>query len=113
MMTNPVCTSCGQSLVPGSRFCGHCGAPTSLQVAAQPAVGQIGSWNTPFRETNYIVDQKILAITDTFAIKNTSGNLLAYVKQQRVSFGPKFWFEGTDGSRLGEIHGKVIAIRPT
>ena len=39
--------------------------------------------------------------------------MLAYVKQQLVSFGPKFWYEGTDGTRLGEIHGKVLAIRPT
>jgi len=113
LMTNPVCGSCGQSLVSGSRFCGRCGAPISFQATTQPAMGQPVVWNTPFRETDYIVDQKILAIRDTFAIKNTSGNVLAYVKQQLVSFGPKFWFEGTDGSRLGEIHGKVLAIRPT
>jgi hypothetical protein len=112
-MANSVCKSCGQSLVPGSRFCGHCGTPVNLQAVAQPPVGQPAIWTTPFRETNYIVDQKILAIRDTFAIKNTSGNVLAYVKQQLVSFGPKFWFEGTDGSRMGEIHGKVLAIRPT
>jgi len=79
---------------------------------SQP-IGQIGNWNTPFRATQYIIDQKILAIRDTFGIKDTSGNLLAYVKQQLVSFGPKFWYEGTDGRRIGEIHGKVLAIRPT
>ena len=73
----------------------------------------MASWNTPFRGTQYIIDQKILAIRDTFGIKDTSGNLLAYVKQQLVSFGQKFWYEATDGTRLGEIHGKVIAIRPT
>jgi uncharacterized protein YxjI len=66
----------------------------------------MANWNTPFRATQYIIDQKILAIRDTFGIKDTSGNLLAYVKQQLVSFGPKFWYEGTDGRRLGEIHGK-------
>jgi uncharacterized protein YxjI len=71
------------------------------------------SWNSPFRETQYIVDQKLLAIRDTFGIKDPNGNLLAYVKQQILSFGPKFWYEATDGTRLGEIHGKVLAIRPT
>jgi uncharacterized protein YxjI len=76
-------------------------------------IGQAPGWNTPFRGTQYIIDQKILAIRDTFGIKDTNGNLLAYVKQQLVSFGPKFWYEATDGTRLGEIHGKVIAIRPT
>ena len=81
-------------------------------MTTQP-LGQMANWNTPFRGTQYIVDQKILAIRDTFGIKDASGNMLAYVKQQLVSFGPKFWYEGTDGTRLGEIHGKVLTIRPT
>ena len=68
----------------------------------------------PQLNTNaYIIDQKILAIRDTFAVKDRSGNLLAYVKQQLVSFGPKFWYEDPNGQRLGEIHGKVLTIRPT
>ncbi len=113
LMTNSTCPSCGQALASGSRFCGHCGATINFQPSSQPIVGQSAYSNSPFRETNYIVDQKILAIRDTFSIKNTSGQILAYVKQQLLSFGPKFWFEGTDGSRLGEIHGKVLAIRPT
>ena len=113
LMTSPVCTSCGQPLVPGSRFCGRCGAPMSVQTANAQSVGQTVGLNTPFRGTQYVIDQKILAVRDTFGIKDTSGNLLAYVKQQLVSFGPKFWYEGTDGTRLGEIHGKVLAIRPT
>ena len=66
-----------------------------------------------FSTNSYIIDQKILAIRDTFAVKDRNGNLLAYVKQQFVSFGPKFWYEDTGGQRLGEIHGKVLTIRPT
>jgi uncharacterized protein YxjI len=61
----------------------------------------------------YIIEQKILAVRDTFGIKDQSGNQLAFVKKQLVSFGPKFWYEDTQGQRLGEIHGKVLAIRPT
>jgi len=112
-MTAPICPACGQSLILGSRFCGHCGTPISVQSPTQSFPGQQGSFNGPFRESNYIVDQKILAIRDTFSIKDTNGNILAYVKQQFVSFGPKFWFEDANGTRLGEIHGKVLAIRPT
>ncbi|HZY94604.1 MAG TPA: LURP-one-related family protein [Candidatus Bathyarchaeia archaeon] len=66
-----------------------------------------------FNGNGYIIEQKILALRDTFGIKDQNGNLLAYVKKQLVSFGPKFWYETPDGQHLGEIHGKVIAIRPT
>ena len=68
----------------------------------------------PFTGNEYIVEQKILAIRDTFAVKDRQGNLLAYGKQQLVSFGPRFWFESVDGKeRYGEVHGKVLAVRPT
>jgi len=66
-----------------------------------------------FSGNGYTIEQKILALRDTFGIKDRGGNLLAYVKKQLVSFGPKFWYESTNGERLGEIHGKVLAIRPT
>ncbi len=66
-----------------------------------------------FSGNGYIIEQKVLALRDTFGIKDQAGNLLAYVKKQLVSFGPKFWYETTNGQHLGEIHGKVIAIRPT
>lgn len=66
-----------------------------------------------FAENKYIVEQKLLALRDTFGIKSMNGNLLAYIKKQYVSFGPKFWFETPNGARLGEIHGKILTIRPT
>jgi uncharacterized protein YxjI len=66
-----------------------------------------------FNGNGYIIEQKILALRDTFGIKDQAGNLLAYVKKQLVSFGPKFWYETANGQHLGEIHGKAIAIRPT
>lgn len=66
-----------------------------------------------FSQNGFIIEQKILALRDTFGIKDRNGNQLAYVKKQLVSFGPKFWYEDPNGQRLGEIHGKVIAIRPT
>lgn len=112
MISNQSCPSCGQSLTVGGRFCGHCGAPVGLQTISQTVTGPAG-WSSPFGGTQYIIEQKILAIRDTYGIKDTGGNLLAYVKQQLVSFGPKFWYEAPDGSRLGEIYGKILTIRPT
>ena len=50
---------------------------------------------------------------DTFGIKDRNGNLLAYVKRKILSWGPQFWFESPDGTRLGEMRGKVLTIRPT
>ena len=93
------------------------------QPLGQPAGQTTGSpYNAPyvqvrivpqFNTNAYIIDQKLLAVRDTFGIKDRNGNLLAYVKQQLLSFGPKFWYEDTSGQRLGEIHGKVLAVRPT
>jgi len=82
------------------------GAPYAAQYSPGRIVPQ-------FSGNAYIIDQKILAIRDTFGVKDRNGNLLAYVKQQLVSFGPKFWYEDSGGQRLGEIHGKVLAVRPT
>jgi uncharacterized protein YxjI len=76
-------------------------------------MGQASGSNSPFRGTQYVVEQKILTIRDTYGIKERSGNLLAYVKKKFMTWGPQFWYEGPDGSRLGEIHGKILTIRPT
>jgi uncharacterized protein YxjI len=66
-----------------------------------------------FSGNQYIIEQKIVALRNTFGVKDRNGNLLAYVKKQIVSFGPKFWFETPDGARVGEMHGKVLTVRPT
>ncbi len=44
-----------------------------------------------FSGNGYTIEQKILALRDTFGIKDRGGNQLAYVKKQLVSFGPKFF----------------------
>jgi uncharacterized protein YxjI len=128
-MAGARCPRCGAGIGTGSSFCPYCGAQLG-QAMGQPAgpmgqpMGQsMGASYAPqysqgrivpqFGGNAYIIDQKILAIRDTFGVKDRNGNLLAYVKQQLVSFGPKFWYEDTSGQRLGEIHGKVLAVRPT
>jgi uncharacterized protein YxjI len=66
-----------------------------------------------FKGTEYIIEQKIVALRDTFGVKDRNGNLLAYVKKKIVSWGPQFYFETPDATRLGEMRGKVLTIRPT
>ncbi len=66
-----------------------------------------------FGETNYVIDQKLFALRDTFGIKNDSGTLLAVVKREILSFGPKFSFETQHGGKLGEVQGKILSARPT
>ena len=114
MMTSPRCPTCGQAIAGGSNFCGYCGSKLVTQpVTSQDTSMPVSSAGGIFGENKYIVEQKLLALRDTFGIKNMNGNLLAYIKKQYVSFGPKFWFETPDGARLGEIHGKILTIRPT
>src|SRR6266571_1733499 len=118
MMAGARCPRCGAGIGTGSSFCPYCGAQIG-QAMGQPAgpMGQPMAQTTgpaygtsyaqgrlvpQFSENSYIIDQKILAIRDTFGIKDRNGSLLAYVKQQLVSFGPKFWYEDTNGQMLGE-----------
>jgi len=106
------CPSCGKEVMETSEFCESCGASltgsqaASSGLAAQPLV-------STFTGMQYIIEQKIVAVRDTYGIKDREGNLLAYVKRKIVSVGPNFWFETPDGTRLGEVHGKVLAVRPT
>jgi uncharacterized protein YxjI len=66
-----------------------------------------------FSGTEYIIEQKIAALRDTFGIKDRNGNLLAYVRRKIVSLGPLFQFETPDGTKLGEMKGKILTVRPT
>jgi len=104
------CTSCGNSVPDDSKFCPSCGAKMgSMQTSAMAPVAA----GSVFSGTEYIIEQKIVALRDTFGIKDRNGNLLAYVKRKIVSWGPQFNFETPDGARLGEMKGKVLTVRPT
>jgi len=102
------CSTCGTTVSADSKFCTSCGAKLSLpQPVGASSVASV------FSGTEYVIEQKIVAMRDTFGIKDRNGNLLAYVKRKIVSWGPQFWFESPDGTRLGEMRGKVLTIRPT
>jgi uncharacterized protein YxjI len=58
----------------------------------------------------FIVDQRLLSIRNMYVVKNRLGEQLGYIKQELVSFGPKFWLEDNSGTHLGEIDGKVLTV---
>ena len=104
------CRSCGKTVVPGDKFCTNCGSRVDTLPTIQTTQSIVG---TGFSGSEYIIEQKILAMRDTFAIKDRDGSLIAYAKRKIVSWGPQFWFESSDGSRFGEMRGKVLTVRPT
>lgn len=109
------CPSCGKELPNDSKFCASCGAkidPTQTATAQVTLTASMAS-DSVFSGTEYIIEQKIVALRDTFGIKDRNGNLLAYVKKKLVSWGPQFYFETPDGARVGEMRGKVLTVRPT
>jgi len=61
-----------------------------------------------FDKTQYVIEQKLVTLRDAYGVKDVNGNFLGYVKRQMLTFGPKFWLEGTDGTRLAEIRGKAL-----
>jgi uncharacterized protein YxjI len=107
------CASCGNPMPEASMFCTKCGSKLSVVQGPAVVTGQTSSSSSPFTGAQFIIEQKIVAMRDTFGIKDRNGNLLAYVKKKMVSLGPNFWFESPNGTRLGEVRGKIVAVRPT
>ena len=58
----------------------------------------------------FIVDQRLLSIRNTYVVKDRFGEQLGFIKQEFVSLGPKFWLEDNAGAHLGEIDGKVLTV---
>lgn len=108
-----LCPSCGNTMPDDAMFCTECGAKLGALQTPVPMTVHTTSSSTPFAGNQFIIDQKIMAMRDTYGIKDRNANLLAYVKKKIVSLGPNFWFESPDGARLGEVKGKVVAVRPT
>jgi len=92
------------------KFCPNCGKKLDTAETPAPRSAELSSI---FSGKEYIIEQKIAALRDTFGIKDRSGNLLAYVKKKIVSWGPQFYLETPDGTRLAEMRGKVLTVRPT
>jgi uncharacterized protein YxjI len=58
----------------------------------------------------FLVDQRLLSVRNTYVLRNRAGEQLGFIKQEFLSWGPHFWFEDNSGTRWGEIDGKVVTI---
>ena len=58
----------------------------------------------------FIIDQRLLSIRNTYVVKNKLGEQLGFIKQEFLSWGSKFWLEDNVGVHLGEIDGKVLTV---
>jgi len=105
------CSKCGNSIPANSQFCPSCGTKANITTQQSTPIGPVV--NSPFTGKEYIVEQKIAAMRETFGVKDRNNNLLAYVKKKLVSWGPQFDFETSSGTKFGEMRGKVVAVRPT
>jgi len=63
-----------------------------------------------FENREFIVDQRLLSVRNTYVLKNRFGEQLGFAKQEFVSLGPHFWFEDNSGQRLGDVDGKLITV---
>jgi len=106
------CPSCGKEIAGNSKFCTSCGAKVETAVTPTATVATTAMGRV-LTGKEYIIEQKIVALADTFGVKDRNGQLLAYVKKKLVSWGPQFYFETPDGARFGEMRGKVLTVRPT
>lgn len=58
----------------------------------------------------FIIDQRILSVRNTYVVKDKNEQQLGFIKQEFISIGPKFWLEDNNGSSLGTIDGKVLTV---
>jgi uncharacterized protein YxjI len=56
----------------------------------------------------FTIDQRLLSVRNTYVIKSKLGEQMGFIKQEFLSFGPKFWLEDNTGNHIGEIDGKVL-----
>ena len=57
-----------------------------------------------FDEPQYLIEKKRATLRPTYNVKDMTGKVLGYYKGQMLK--PNYWFEGTDGTRIGEIRSK-------
>jgi uncharacterized protein YxjI len=66
-----------------------------------------------FDYQQYVIDQKLLSIRQTYLIKDPAGNEIGKIEKKLISIGPKYSFTDSTGAEVGKIEGKVISVRPT
>jgi uncharacterized protein YxjI len=58
----------------------------------------------------FTIDQRLLTVRNTYVVKSKFGEQLGFIKQEFLSWGPKFWLEDNAGTHLGEMDGKVLTV---
>jgi signal transduction histidine kinase len=77
------CPSCGKEAMASSKFCVSCGASLTGPQQTAPSGLAPQTLVPTFNGTQYIIEQKIVAVRDTYGIRDRDGNLLAYVEFER------------------------------
>ncbi len=68
---------------------------------------------TPYIFTldKYIIDQKLLALRDTYIIKDFDGTELGRATRKLLSFGPKVTITGSEENIVERLEGKALSLR--
>ena len=57
-----------------------------------------------FGEPQYLIEKKRATLRPTYKVRDINGRILGYYKGQMLK--SNYWFDGTDGTRIGEIRSK-------
>jgi uncharacterized protein YxjI len=63
-------------------------------------------------DVRYVIKQKVLALRDSFAIRDASGEKVFRVKGKLISVGDKLTFRSADGTKVASIRQKVVSLVP-
>lgn len=68
--------------------------------------------STPYIFTldKYIIDQKLLALRDTYIIKDFDGTVLGKATRKLLSFGPRITITDSEGNIVGRLEGKALSL---
>ena len=97
------CQNCGAEISPTDKYCPSCGA--AQQAPDQPQQQPYAAHSQPqtqpqpqtdmqpnkagmFNQNKYTIEQKLVALRDTYGVKDLNGNLLGYVKQKLSAWDP-------------------------
>jgi uncharacterized protein YxjI len=63
-----------------------------------------------FKESEYVLQKKIVALPTTFEIMNSSGVLIARGEKEFAGLGSAYVLETAEGDRIGELRGSLALI---
>ncbi len=109
--TNQFCTSCGQPLKggPSQQAPENVSGTPAKPMPAYPQFQQPSLQQGQYQRAEYIVEQKLLSMTQTYKIKDIMGNEIMIARRKMSSiFNPKIEITSPDGNNLGYIQGNFF-----